>query len=546
MRRLRPLLPWLVLLLGLVGLTHDLWGRTDEIFAGKLSTDTVLTAWFHVRAAAGPLPATLDDFDFPRAYETAREFPSTADAVLLRPLVRALGFPGYWNVAVALAIGAAGLGTAAAAAALGAGPRGVLVAGLLGALCRPLWFEAVSARFNAIFPGLILLGAALGVWAIRGRGWGRAPLMALGIGLGVAGLWVYPPWALILLPVLLAMVLPALWEGDALGRGLFVVGVLVAGALLMGLLPEVAEARMGGQQCLRMTCPDRYHCADLRDLFRAAVDRRDGLTRGGLYLAPWLLAPLALGRRRWVGAGLLVGSMGLTVFALGPCPRLDGAPVLQGLFAHDPSAAPEVWCLLRRITDYGRFAAGAGLGLAVLGGLGVDAVGQGGRLRQVLGWALGIGAVAWVASVHLAEMDDPGRWQRPYVPPPARFLADAGPGVAAELPFDRSQQFLSAVAAPGRARVNPLKRRPRAGSGDPVVDWLQALGVGEVARVPSARALTATRVRWVTWDPGRCGVPSVPRLACDPSIPATLETALGPPVWREGRALAFEVSAPAP
>lgn len=546
MSRLRPVLPWLALLLGLVALTHDLWSRPGEVFAGKLSTDTMLTAWFHLRVAAGPLPETLDDFDFPQAYATAREFPSTADALLLRPLVRALGFPGYWNAAVVLAVGFAGLGTAAAAASLGVGPRGVLLAGFLGALCRPLWFEALSARFNAIYPGLLLLGAALGAWAIRRPGWGRLPLMAIGVALGVAALWVYPPWALILLPLLLAIALPALRDGDAAGRGLFLVGLMFAGGLLVWLLPEAVEARVTGQQCLRLRCPDRYHSVDVLDLLRSTVEPKEGLARGGLYLAPWLLAPLALGRRRWVGGGLLLGALGLALLALGPCPQLGGDPVLQGVFAHDPSGMPGLWCLLGRVTDHGRFATGAGLALAVLCALGVDAVGDGGRLRQALGWALGAGVVAWVATVHLAGMNDPRRWHVPEVPPPARFLAEAAPGVAAELPFDRSEQFLSVLAASGRPRVNPLKKRPRPGSGDPVVDWLNALGVGDVAESPTPAALAETHVRWVVWDPGRCRLPSVPRLACHPSIAVRLAATLGPPVWQEGQALAFEVNALAP
>lgn len=544
MSRARAALPWLVLLLGLVGLTHDLWGRPDAVFAGRLSTDTVLTAWFHLRAAAGPLPETIDDFDFPQAYETAREFPSAADAVLLRPLVRALGFPGYWNAAVGLAVGAAGLGTAATAAALGAGPRGILVAGLLGALCRPLWFEASSARFNAIFPGLLLLGAALGAGAVRGPGPARLPRMAAGVALGVAGLWVYPPWAVLLLPLLLVLAVPALRQADPLGRGLLGAGILIAGGMLVWLLPDTVEARVVGQQCLRLRCPDRFHAVDMLDLVRAAVEPGDGLARGGLYLAPWLLAPLALARRRGVAVVLLGGAVGLSLLSLGPCPTAGGSPLLPSLLAHDPSAAPSLWCLLGRVTDFGRFATAGGLALAVLAGLGVDAVGAGGRPRQALAWALGAGAVAWVAAVHLTSMNDPRRWHTPGVPPPARFLADAAPGVAAELPFDRSGQFLSVLAAPGRARINPLKSQPRSGSGDPVIDWLQALGVGDPGLPPDRAALAATEVRWVVWDPGRCGVPSVPQLACHPSIAARLAAVLGPPVWQEGQALAFGVSGP--
>jgi hypothetical protein len=534
-------LAWVLLLAGLVALTNDLWLDRSVLFAGRLSTDTMLTAWFHQRVAEGAVPETLDDFDFPSPYETAREFPSTADAVLLRPLVQALGFPGYWNVAVALAVGIAGLGCAAVAGALGAGPRGVLIAGLLGALCRPIWFEALSARFNAIYPGLVLLGAAVGAWAARHPGPLRWPAMGLGVLLGVAGLWVYPPWAVLLLPLLLVLGVRAVRGGDTAGRALLAAGVLVAGGLLAWLLPETASARVGGQQCLRLSCPDLVHSVDAAALVRVAVEPWEGLARGGLYLAPWLLAPLALLRHRWAGGLLLAAALGGALLALGPCPQLDEAPVLQGLYAHDPAASSDLWCVLARVTDYGRFAGAAGLSLAVLSGLGVDALGSGGRVRQGLAWLLGIGAVAWVATVHLTAMNDPRRWHAPEVPGPAVFLQQADPGVAAELPFDRRDQFLGVLAAPGRPRVNPLKARPRPGSGDPVVDWLQALGTGETAPPPTAEALSATEVRWVLWDPSRCGVPSVPEAACDPANVDALVAVLGPSVWAEGGVLAFEV-----
>lgn len=542
----RWLLAWTALLVGLVAVTNDLWLQTDAVFAGKLSTDTMLTAWFHERVAATGVPETLDDFDFPVPYERAREFPSTADALLLRPLVETLGFPTYWNVAVALAVGLAGLGCAAVAAGLGAGPRGVLIAGLVGALCRPLWFEALSARFNAILPGLVMLGAALGAWAVRHRGPARFPVMALAVASGVGGLWVYPPWAVLLLPLLLVLVVQAARAGDASGRALLAVGLLASVGLLAWLLPEAAEARVGGQQCLRLRCPDRFHSVDVLHLFRVTVEADQGLGQGGLYLAPWLVAPLALWRRRGVGLVLGGSILACAVLALGPCPQLGEEPFLQGVFRHDPAASAGLWCVLGRITDYGRFAGAAGLLLAVMAGLGLDALGDGGRLRRSLAWALGIGVVAWMSVVHLTAMNDRRRWHVPRVPASATFLEQAGPGVAAELPFDRRDQFLSVLAAPGRARVNPLKSHPRPDPEDPVVAWLHALGTGHDAVPPTATALAVTEVRWVLWDPARCGVPSVPEAACDPAIVDALVSVLGPWVWAEAGTLAFEVAAPAP
>lgn len=540
MSRLRPLLPWLVVLVGAVVCTADLWVDLDVVFAGKLSTDTMLTAWFHGRVAEGALPETLDDFDFPDPYETAREFPSTADALLLAPLMRLVGWPGHWNLSIALGVVLASLGAAGVAKSTGVGDRGVIVAGLLGALCRPLWFEAVSARFNAIYPGLVLLGIALGAAALRAPAAASVGLMAVAVAVGVAGLWVYPPWALLLLPLALVALWPAVRDATWARRALLVGGGLVAAALLAFLLQDAADARVTHQQCLRLQCPDRYHSVDLRDLGRTTVEIQEAMVRGGLYLAPWLLAPLGLLARRG-GVVLLGAALGLAALSLGPCPRSGGEAILSGLFAHDPSLRPDVWCTLGGITDYGRFATAAALCLAVLGGQAAHALGRGPRWRAALAWLASAGVVGWVATVHLTELNDPRPWHTPTVPATARFLRDAAPGPAAELPFDRQQQFLSVLAAPGRPRVNPLKRQPRAGAEDDVVAWLRALGRGEAATAPSAEAVAETEVRWVLWDPGRCGVPSVPKMACHPTIPVRLTQVLGAPVWQEGDVRAWAV-----
>ena len=176
----------------------------------------------------------------------------------------------------------------------------------------------------------------------------------------------------------------------------------------------------------------------------------------------------------------------------------------------------------------------------------MSALGERGRVGTGVAWLLGIGTVAWMATVHLTAMKDSRRWHVPDVPATARFLQEAGPGVAAELPYDRSLQFLSVLAAPGRPRINPLKPRPRPNVRDPVIQWLHGLGTGRDAVPPTAQALTETEVRWVVWDPARCGVPSVPRAACDPARVASLESVLGPAVWSEGEARAFEVKPTSP
>ncbi len=533
------MLPWGVVVAAALALTVGLWTHLDTVFAGNLSTDTMLASWFHGRVAAGGVPAELSDFDFPDPYETAREFPSVADAVLLAPLVRAVGWPGHWNLTIVLGVVLAGLGAAGVAKATGVGDRGVVVAGLLGVLCRPLWFEAISARFNAVFPGIVLIGVALAAAALRAPRAAAVPLMVAGVAAGVVGLWVYPLWAALLLPLALVALGPAVRDATWRRRGLLLAGAAVAGLALAFLLQDAFEARVSAQACLRLRCPDRYHSVDLRDAFRVWVDD-DGLARGGLALAPWLLAGFGLMARRG-GVVLLAAALALLGLALGPCPRLSGEPVLSGVYAHDPTASPTLWCALGRITDYGRFGTAASLCLAVLGGQAAHVLGEGRWWRAVLAWLAAAAAVGWCASTQIVEMGQARRWHTPPVPATARFLQTAAPGAVAELPFDRKYQFLSALAAPGHPRVNPLKNTPRPGGDDPTVRWLRALGTGRVTAPPPPGELAQGPVRWVLWDPGRCGVPAVPKAACADAIPAQLTQALGPPVWSEGEVRAWAV-----
>ena len=135
---------------------------TDErAFAGRLTTDNVVSAWFYDYVSQSLWRGwdfqTLQQLNHPRPHPTWVEFPAVMDAVLAAPLGWLLGWPRQWGATHALALLVNGLGGALVARSLGARGLGTAVAGCLAILCRPVWKDLVMARMNAVWPGVGLL-----------------------------------------------------------------------------------------------------------------------------------------------------------------------------------------------------------------------------------------------------------------------------------------------------------------------------------------------------------------------------------------------------
>lgn len=538
--------------LGAVGvfaawLTSPLWSTTDRVFAGKLSTDNVVTPWFYDFVArswwSGAPMDPLSDFDFPAPVARLREFPDIADAMLAAPLAWALGWPAQWGATLSLAVALNGLGLAALARAAGCGGLGVFTAGALGVMLRPVWTDLVMGRLNVAFPGIVALSVAAMLASMPRdrrdrRGGVRAAWAAAAAGLGALAALIYPPFLLLLAPLGLLALGPlgrvgpraALWPAAAIGAALW----LVAEPLRQIYDSQTAQA----VSCGSLSCPSIYNAVALADLARDAVEPRQGLSISGLVWPSWWLAPLALLHpRRRTAALLLVLVPVLLGLSLGPCPRLTIHEMMPGesrrLLA---SWLREGWCLAAPLHDYGRFASAAAVLLALLAGLGADALWQRRRLVAVAA----VGGTLWQAgALVLGEILDIEKWHPVSAPVTAQFLQTAEPGPVAELPFDRSQQFLSVLYAPGSPRVNPLQALQfPAETRDPAIVWLFDLGWGRAPAQPVTRAaLQETGLRWVFYDPGRC------KPSCPPRTRALLQRTLGSPRLLQDGVLVWDLQA---
>ena len=171
-----------------------------------------------------------------------------------------------------------------------------------------------------------------------------------------------------------------------------------------------------------------------------------------------------------------------------------------------------------------------------------------------------------------SHLQVPERWLAVPELSTTAFLRDAELGSIVELPFDRRVQYLSALQAPDRPRVNPLNSKPRGYSaalqirpGDqehPFVGWLVGLGRGDVGSPPTEDQALASGVRWVLFDPERCGgkalknLPFVsrpmnrlhgwadaPPTACVPAVVEALVGLLGTPQTLPSQARVWDVTA---
>lgn len=534
--------------------SSPIWRSPDRVFAGLLSTDNIVTPWFydHVarQLAAGNSMERMTDFDWPAPLSRMREFPGLADATLAAPLSLWLDWPAQWGATLTLAVVLNGLGMACLASAAGLGGWGVLTVGMMGVMMRPIWTDMAMGRMNVAFVGMVSLSMAFVLWSLPERSpsgrrplWRRLSAAVVAAGVGGVGALIYPPFVLMLAPMGLLLALSPVWRGGWLSPLLPVLALGGGMWLVSDSLLAIYQSQDHSSGCSSIGCPDIYNAVALADLMRWEVEPRQGLSHAGLVGPGWLLVPLALlHSRRKMAVALMGLAVLMACMALGPCPRLTVTedfprewvtqmwPFVGGL-----------WCASAPLHDYGRFATVSAVLLAMLSGMGIDALTQRGRLRSMLG----VGMAGWVlwqmGQLVMGEILDPRKWHQPQPPASALFLQEVDPGPVVELPFDRSQQFLSVLYAPGSPRVNPIRPNPHPLlTREPVIVWLFSLGWGEQPeQTVTTEQVQASGLRWVLYDTDRC-VSQGQKDPCPPLVRQTLGEVLGTPAVH-GNLLVWDV-----
>ena len=514
--------------------------RSDSAFAGKLASDNVVSMWFYDAVArslaTGTMPTHMADFNHPNPWEHTKEFPAIMDAVIAAPLGWLFDYPRQWNATLGLAVLVNGLGTALLARGAGARGVGLLIAGCLGALCRPVWKDFVMARMNAVWIGLPAgaLGLALLSMEIEEPGI-RTALRRLPHAIGAALLGalaatVYPPYLLLFAPAAVLLAVGPLWRS----RGWGLLPLTVALGLGVAIAwPELSSILEGSQNdMIRKVCPDLYGALASDALWRTTPSANQGLSLPGTAAWGWVLAPLVLLHQRRAAGLLLAGSTALWVLlSLGPCAQdLAGNPVRPENWPLIGAALPTLWQAGAPLHDFGRFASVAVIQAAVLGGLGLEAIAGRRRLwRSLAALAIGAVVVAQVQYYVLSESLAPGKWHEVRASAVATDLQAGGRNAfpAAELPFDRKYQFLSAIQTPG-PRLNPLRPGDTPPIRQPFIEWLMAVGKGDLSRPsPTPQQARASGFQRVYYDQERCKTRSVNRKACAPAVTAALTSVLG-------------------
>lgn len=521
--------PWAAVVLTTVLATIPLWSWRQHIYLMNVHTNHLRTPWFHEfmarKLAAGQWVNTLDDFDYPTPWNYLEYYPTTANTVMSAPLSWWFGWPAAWNLSIAVAVLLNGLGMALLARAVGCRGLGIAVAGALGILVQPVLKESVWGRPSAIYFGLAAASLAALLWTLpsdrpRSRARLGAAIVAGGV-LGALTAAIYPPYILLLIPIGLVLCLPRLRKirPRQLLPPLAAMGLGVV--LALPSMHAIVASRVGNEfhAVKYQVCPAAAEVVSMVNLAGVVPTPFPigDVPVSQLALGGWLLGLMALlhPRRRRLGAWLLGIAAVFGLFALGPCPTWrfgdDGGsagviPVLDVLLR-------PVQYLRPALTDLSRFATASAMLLAVACGLGAEALVQRARTLTtkvrgtpaVLGAVLlalaGVGHVAWFWA---SDLTDVRLWHQVPVPDTARFLATAGGEPAAELPWS-TKQWSSVLHAPGSPRVNPLDGERIQPTDDPVVDWLNQLGMGETpGRKPTPGELAATDVRWVFHDSNGC------------------------------------------
>ena len=131
-------------------------------------------------------------------------------------------------------------------------------------------------------------------------------------------------------------------------------------------------------------------------------------------------------------------------------------------------------------------------------------------------------------------MLSPQKW---YVNPDnsiAEFMKDKPNQTVAELPFDRSYQFLSALEAPDVFRVNPIRPFDPPREISIFYQWLYAVARGEKSDIsPNSEQVRRSGLDWVLYDPVRCEQGTRSVKSCEPWVRETLIEVFGEPQMLE-------------
>ena len=501
-----------------------LWQAAPEQYLVRFSGDGAKALWFYeyvLRVVTGEAsPWYTEGFDFPDAQMRGRQYPTLADGLLVLPATAALDGLTTWVGVQTIIVLANAFGFALFARALGARHLGVVLAGLLGAWCLPAWYELYQGRANAAWPGLA--GASVGLGALmleRCEGDWRVvlrralPLGLLSIPVFAAAGAMYPPYAILMAPIAMALWPWRAWSADRLQT---LVLVVVAGAAfflawgdLQLLWMFVAETDEGGA-CLtleRMMPLDHWWTPS------------PGSNRFLRHVptGAWILAPIGLlARPRLTAVVTFLLALLMVPLSLGNCPNasLDVPLFAQGSVWAE--RAYQVWETgAGPVHDSGRYSIVACLLAAGLAGAGleqlVDAPWVAGRLRlRVVGGlvALGLaGGAAWnTAEVSLGELSQEYNWAADPDLQTRAFLETLPEGsVLAELPMRGTDPFLLATLVPGHERVASIGTPDRARDSTDPRDFLVRLGTGqEPEGSPSAEDWARTHIDWIIVDPRRC------------------------------------------
>lgn len=526
-------------------MTSPLWMHGQILFMGKPSADNVVTPWFYDFIARslwdGSSYEYLREFDFPNPQHYTLEFPSVMDAVLLAPIAWIFDWPQQWAWALTATMLINAVAVASFAKVIGLGRWGVAFSGMSVVLLRPLWAEMVKGRMNVLMPGLAIL-AMVGVLLCFRRDSNnqkRTPFIRgfgvlLSFSMGVIGALVYPPFLLMFIPIGLLVVFP-FWKNS--GFLSVLLPIAIAGLAYWSIFDTLWGIYYDNHRvldCANLNCPDRYNSFAVSSLALWEPIERHGLSLSGLQAAGWLLPPFVLlhPKFRWKGLGFGIVALGYVFMSLGPCPNATPFERMKAQWIEDIMPwMNSLWCASAHLHDFGRFGMVTGFILCICSGISLDVLW---RFRSRILKLVSIAIGSWILWLSyeplLQEILNPSKWHAIPRNVISDFMKDRPRRAIAELPFDRSAQFLSGLSAPYVWRVNPIRPNDPPRAQTTFYTWLYAVAKGQKPDLtPTAEDVRRSGLSWIFFDPSRCEQHGGKVQPCAPWVREELKDVLGEP-----------------
>ena len=503
--KIRSLFPLFLSLVVLVHICSYFWADTNRVFAEGLSGDTLMSSYYYQIFAnsyeSGFPVHKLEAFDHPSPHNIQNQFPSTFDAQLLSPIMALASWPSNWAYIHVFILCLCWVSWIFFGWSLGC--RGWLLAalGVQGLLFRPMWTQFLLGRYNLVFSPVLLLSMAFLLSSQRKNIQGgenprfiRFISYLLFVPVSLWGFLLYPPFALMLVPFgVYIVVCSTRINKNSHWRIAAIICIVIT--LIFPFVQSILSSQSSNiGQCDTSLCPVPATVLTWNRIQPIGQD----ISLPNLSVARenwWLIGVSLLFIRSWRHLFILLFPIGFIVFAMGPCPDIPiGKSHIESIW----DTFPFLHCTITYVHDLSRLGM---VGLLLIPFCFILCTKR--NLITTFLFILITSHLLWRSQFEIG--DSPYWWNTNGKNSIISHVEEYQPSVIVELPFDQSQQFVSAIHYPNIARINPWTLNAKPPLNDESLHFIFEVGYERsIKSTPTKEGFIGLGLNYIYFDKQRC------------------------------------------